>query len=102
MMETYLRLFVGITGVVALVHLICTANFLKPKSSPIPVTATIALSVGFAVGIIHCAIVGNILQMLIYSSLCLASVLAFNIVVWFYGMHVCYYFERMMKKHEAK
>lgn len=86
------RFLLGVLGISAAVHLICTANFLQPGAAPWHVGLLIALGVAAAVGIVHCAFMADMHKALIASAACCAAVVALSIDLWAQGLHVCRHF----------
>jgi len=86
------RLLLGVLGLAAAVHLICTANFLEPGAAPWHVGLLIALGVAASVGVVHCAAFGNLQDALLATAALCGVLLALCIDLWAQGLHVCKHF----------
>ncbi len=90
----FLRIGLFILGMVVAIHLICTANFLKPGTTPWHLTCLIAAGVGSAVGVMHGAVIGDVDSSLLSSAACCAALILFSIDCWLMGLRVCEHFEK--------
>ena len=91
------RLLLGVMGLAAAIHLICTANFLQPGAAPWHVGLLIALGVAASVGVVHCAAFGNVQDALLATAGLCGVLLALSIDLWSQGLHVCRHFNSRTK-----
>lgn len=88
------RLFVGLIGAGMFAHFLCMAAA-APVKSPAIVMAFLMVIVGSSIGMFVCAVTGQIDQMWTLLISGLASMFLFWLWLWFKGMHVKDFLDKM-------